>query len=162
LRITPKSSFPSSPQPGTIFNYLDSGNHSLWYYNGTDWELLRLVPGDFVFEDSFMYTGPFSQFLGGVETLSATGGGTVDVFSFGKHPVTNAAGYPVTLMYDGSIINLHPKMAINKEYADETYSKIGKLPVYSSAPTSPEEGDIYYDTTLKHAFVWGGTQWEQL
>lgn len=35
-------------------------------------------------------------------------------------------------------------------------------PKYSIAPTSPVEGEIYYDTSLNKARCWDGTSWNDL
>jgi hypothetical protein len=38
----------------------------------------------------------------------------------------------------------------------------GLVPTNSEAPVTPKEGQIYFNTTDKHAYLWNGAEWVQL
>jgi hypothetical protein len=38
----------------------------------------------------------------------------------------------------------------------------GLVPTNSDAPVTPKEGQIYFNTTDKHAYLWNGAEWVQL
>jgi hypothetical protein len=41
-------------------------------------------------------------------------------------------------------------------------NSIDHLPVKYAAPENPTEGQYYFNTTDKHAYLWSGTEWLQL